>query len=196
MGLHRRESHPPGARAALRASTREVHERLHAAPAFAAIARGELDRRAYADLLGRLLAFHRAVAPLMACARATIGCSNDNGQAARLARLESDLDHVGRTAGPRVATPAWADDEAVGALYVVEGSTLGGKLIHRQLDVLFAPGERGRSFFGGTSDDGRHWRALCRRLDTHGSCEARLGAMIAGAASAFALFETCLEAAD
>ena len=39
-------------------ATREAHERLHAHEGFAAAAAGEIDARAYADLLARLYGFH------------------------------------------------------------------------------------------------------------------------------------------
>jgi heme oxygenase (biliverdin-IX-beta and delta-forming) len=182
-----------GARGVLRDATAAVHTRLHRAAPFAALADGRLNRRGYATLLGSLLAFHRAVAPGTLRGRAAIGDRRDRG--ARLARLEADLAHLGGAPIRSIAAPAWNDNEAVGCLYVVEGSMLGGKLIHRQLDYLFGRESAGRSFFGGTADDGRRWRELCDRLETYGATDDRLAAMASGAVATFALFETCLDAA-
>lgn len=195
LRLQNRPAARHGARASLRASTSGVHGRLHEARPFADLAEGRLDRHGYADLLTRLHAFHCAVDPAVASARQVLGLAEPPTDGARVARLEADLAHLGTTPYRRIAMPAWEADEAVGCLYVVEGSMLGGKLIHRQLDYLFEANEAGRSFFAGGSGDGRRWRELCDRIETHGSAAARLDRMTRGAASAFALFEACLEAA-
>lgn len=188
-----RPTDSPGARAALRRWTADVHERLHGAPAFAALAAGRLDRPAYADLLGRLLGFHRAVAPAVHRALDRLGLPGE-GHRVRLARLESDLAAVGPRAAPAVTAPDWSDDAAVGCLYVVDGSTLGGRVIHRQLDYLFGPFDAGRSFFGGGPDDPLRWRRLCAALERHSAeAPARLPIMAEGAMATFALFETCLD---
>lgn len=184
-----------GVRATLRSSTSSVHERLHQARPFAALAEGRLDRAGYADLLTRLHAFHRAVDPTAASARRALGLADVPADGTRVARLEADLAHLGATPCRRTAMPSWEAEEAIGCLYVVKGSMLGGKLIHRQLDYLFQANEVGRSFFGGSADDGRRWRELCERLETFGATAERLGRMAQGAASAFALFESCLDEA-
>lgn len=183
----------PGVRAALRRWTADVHERLHGAPAFAALAGGRLDLPAYADLMSRLLGFHRAVAPTVSRGLDRLGLSGDRHRA-RLARLEYDLAAIGPCVPPVVAAPAWSDDAAVGCLYVVDGSTLGGRVIHRQLDYLLGPSDAGRSFFGGTPDDPLCWRRLCAALERYGAeTPSRLSAMAEGATETFALFETCLD---
>ena len=53
---------------------------------------------------------------------------------------------------------------AIGCLYTVQGSTLGGKVISRQLDALLH-GEDGRRFFRGFPQDGANWQALCAGLE-------------------------------
>lgn len=193
--VHSRRAAQRGVRATLRASTSSVHERLHEARPFAALAQGRLDRPGYADLLTRLHAFHRAVDPAVASARRVLGLADVPADGTRVARLEADLADLGATPYRRIAMPAWGAEEAAGCLYVAEGSMLGGKLIHRQLDYLFGATEAGRSFFGGGADDGRRWRELCDCLETYGAIAERLGRMTQGAASAFALFEACLDEA-
>lgn len=179
------------ARAVLRAATAEVHERLHGARFFDRIAAGTLDIAGYAALLARIRRFHRLTLPARAQALALLGL--DPGEASRrLALIEADLGHLDvRRDADLGALPPSGDDAAVGCLYVVEGSALGGKLIHRQLDYLL-PGDDGRRFFQGTTEDGARWRRLCDALDRYGLMPGRLPAMIVGAEAAFALFETCL----
>lgn len=195
LRLRSRKPESPSARLALRAATHVVHERLHEAPAFRAIVDRRLDRRGYARLLGRLLAFHRAVDTLIAQGRAALGFGDAAGNGARIGRLEADLAYLGGGKVPSVPAATGDDGQAAGCLYVVEGSVLGGKLIHRQLYYLFAANEDGRSFFAGAADDGARWRDLCGRLDAYGAPPGRLAAMTAGAAAAFALFEACLDTA-
>lgn len=181
----------PSPRAALRAATAEVHERLHDARFFDALASGTLDHAGYGALLTRIRRFHCLTLAARSQALAALGL--DPAEAGRrLALIEMDLRHLGIACDDPGAPPAPCDEgEAIGCLYVVEGSTLGGKLIHRQLDYLL-PDEEGRSFFRGTPDDGARWRRLCEALDAYGSVPSRLPAMIAGAEATFALFETCL----
>jgi heme oxygenase len=84
--------------------------------------------------------------------------------AARVVRLGKDLAFLDRVAPP-VAGEAVRDKAfAVGCLYTVLGSTLGGKVISRQLEKLLPDG-RGRSFFTGGQDDAAHWRLFCTRLE-------------------------------
>ena len=80
------------------------------------------------------------------------------------------------------------DDFAVGALYTVLGSTLGGKVIHRQLDTLLPYGS-GRSFFRGRPEDGANRQLFCRRLEEAG---LELEQAEAGALHAFTTFKAML----
>lgn len=180
--------------AALREATRTVHERLHGLPAFAALAAGRLDRDRYVALLGRLLGFHapteaalatrlgQRLAPetwqrthLLRADLATFGV--DDEQVARLARIE------------RPTLPS--DPVAMGCLYVVEGSTLGGRQLSRLLDnVLPSGGSAGRSFLQGGAQPGHiRWIALRAELDAMGADPDCLDEMIASAIATFTRFE-------
>lgn len=79
--------------------------------------------------------------------------------------------------------------ERLGVAYVVEGSSLGGKVIYRQLDYLFGDSAEGRQFFRGSPSDAPRWQALCRDLEAEGETPGALDSMIAGASAAFGLFE-------
>jgi len=182
----------PHVRLSLRRATEEVHERLHGARPFAAIAERRLDRDRYAALLGALHGFHDQLERSCGAAWGDAPRSPD-----RVAQLEADLDHLGRRPAKRETawTPPAGGEAALGCLYVAQGSTLGGRVIHRQLDYLLA-GAAGRRFFAGSPEDGGRWRALCGLLEHARSSPARLEAMVAGAQAAFALFETCLDDVD
>jgi heme oxygenase len=85
-------------------------------------------------------------------------------------------------------------DEAsfMGALYVVEGSTLGGLHIARALSSLFGGSEgEGRRFFLGYG--ARHsvmWRGFLEQLDAFAGDEGNEAAAIEGAVKTFADFES------
>ncbi|WP_019903697.1 biliverdin-producing heme oxygenase [Methylobacterium sp. 77] len=113
----------------LREETRDLHEDLE----------GRLDWRrrmatpeGYRDLLTRWWGFHRVFEPAVA-----VAFGADFAQPRRkLHLLERDLGHFGMTtevieALPRFSPGEGFDDRAsiLGALYVTEGSTLGGQVI-------------------------------------------------------------------
>lgn len=183
----------PVVRALLQDATMDVHLRLHGAASFAALAEGRLDREGYADLLGRLLRFHAAVRASTTRARGLLGLTDDADR--RVELLREDLTKLGVPPAPPalpLPLPPWSDAETGGCLYVVEGASLGGKLIFRQLDYLLES-DAGRGFFRGAGDDALRWRRLCAALEAHGAEEQRLAAMARGATAAFALFEACLD---
>ena len=80
----------------------------------------------------------------------------------------------------------------MGALYVVEGSTLGGIQLARALKaVVAADSGEGRSFFLGYGDrHGAMWRSFLKRLEDCASSEADDDAVIEGATRTFVDFES------
>jgi heme oxygenase len=86
--------------------------------------------------------------------------------------------------------------EFIGALYVVEGSTLGGIQLARALEPLVRSGE-GRSFFLGYGDrHGAMWRSFLKILEECASSEAAGDAVIEGAIRTFADFESWMAGWD
>lgn len=168
----------------LRAATDAAHRALHSAAPFARIADGEAALADYRTTLRMLYRYHAGMAPLCAAGAAALHFPDAARiQARRLEALTADLAVLEtNTPGDVPVHPVPSDDFAVGALYVVLGSALGGKVIHRQLDYLL-PGAEGRRFFAG--DDGAVWRDFCRRLDAH---DGDFATLCEGAAWAFAEF--------
>ena len=117
--------------------------------------------------------------------------------------LESDLGALGWDGASivrlpqceRLRAPA-STAEFMGALYVVEGSTLGGIQLARALEPLVRSGE-GRSFFLGYGDrHGAMWRSFLKRLEECASSEAAGDAVIEGAIRTFADFESWMAGWD
>lgn len=179
------------ARETLRLATSDVHERLHEAAPFRKIAEGALDIGGYAALLRSIFRFHAAVQPVLSGDPVTVPLNDGK----RVEQLENDLLTLGSDglgAGPEW-TPGDGGDSALGCLYVVQGSTIGGRVIYRQLDYLFGTSSKGRTFFAGSPGDRQRWAAVRALLEQGMSSPERLSGMVAGAQATFALFETCLE---
>ena len=169
----------------LRDATAQIHEALHGAAPFARIADGGMDTPGYGALLRMLHRYHAMMAvPCEAGAAALAAPELARAHQQRIAALEQDMAFLGvmpeRGAGEVAGDAAFS----IGCLYTVQGSTLGGKVIFRQLDTLL-PGSDGRRFFEGTAQDSANWRLLCQRLEEQGD----IAAMADGARHAFACFD-------
>lgn len=181
----------------LREATADAHERLHHHDGFAAVAAGAISLPLYRRLLARLLGFHSAFEAALA-RRVDIGRELRLAEHVRSPLLEADLRTLGMEPEtiarlPRFAWRGRVDGDAwlMGALYVVEGSTLGGVHIARALKPLFgSDNSDGRRFFLGYGDsNGAMWRAFLSRVDDGSWSAADEDEMIAGAVATFADFE-------
>ncbi len=190
-------------RARLRKSTAAVHERLHRHDGFVAAAAGTIDLVDYQRLLTRLWGFHHAfeIALGRVDREGDVGVEFTSRGRSRL--LESDLVALGWDRASVVRLPQCeslrapeSTAEFIGALYVVEGSTLGGIQLARALEPLVRSGE-GRSFFLGYGDrHGAMWRSFLKILEECASSEAAGDAVIEGAIRTFADFESWMAGWD
>jgi heme oxygenase len=180
----------------LREATHEAHERLHGVPIFAALANGTLARDGYIALLRRLLGFH---APMEAAIAGALGSQSfgiDVTSWQRAALIQADLAALGaddRAAPGPALRPRenLTRAEAMGCLYVVEGSTLGGRQLARRLDTLLdGRGATGRQFLMAGAHPGHvRWATVCAALNACGRDATSRAGMIDGAAWTFAAFE-------
>lgn len=161
---------------------------MHALPEFGAIEAGTLSLSGYRSLLSSLYRFHHTLA-----AAAEAGAAGLSSSARRLALLRSDMAALGAAAPPPgLALKRGSATFLLGALYVGEGSMLGGRIVARQLDYLFGTSSEGRRFFLGSTQDKEAWRRLLAALEQSGDEAAALDQLVEGAEAAFALFERCL----
>lgn len=171
-----------------------MHESLHHASLFARLADGRSTADDHVGLLCVMWRFHASM--ITACDRGARALGMPQlaaAQHARLDRLQRDLAHVGADVpspcpSPDCPSPA----TAVGALYAVLGSMLGGAVLHRQLGRV-SPGQAGREFFARSAEEGRVWQEYCVGLEAYGAERHRQPALIAGATKAFGHFRACLE---
>ncbi len=153
-------------REALRAATRETHQRLHRHSGLSAAARGAIGLDDYRQLLMRLYGFHRSFEDAHASAMQRLGFIASSRaelialDLAALGIMRFDVCRLPRCAALREPS---SEACALGALYVVEGSALGGALIAEALAPVV--GEARRFFLGGPS--GREvWPSLLARVET------------------------------
>jgi heme oxygenase len=189
-------------RTRLREATAHIHERLHGHAGLGAAASGAMTRDDYRALLARLWGFHRPFEVALGEAARSLALDIVMADRARAPMLEADLMTLGLDAQeiaqlPRCDHIFRPTDEAafMGALYVVEGSTLGGIQIARALSGLFGgPESEGRTFFLGYGE--RHslmWRGFLARLDAFAGDPAREASAIEGAVRIFADFEIWMD---
>jgi heme oxygenase len=183
-----------GARMALRRHTAAAHERLHRLPAFAALQAGTIGHDAYAALLRRLFSFHRAVEDGLQAAPPLHSFGIDLAARRRSPLLLRDLAFLAAPVAPLPSPPALPPlrtaAQALGCLYVTEGSTLGGRELARRLDHLLPPGgAEGRRFLlGHGPNHGILWRELCAALEACGDTQAGRDEMIGTALAVFGVF--------
>ncbi len=133
---------------ALRARTRDVHERLHHHPALAPLTSPTLTRWQYVSALQGLQRFHQSVESALAgwpgCPRSSTALARD------LQDLDAGTNPLPQSAEP---LPVSSNDQALGVRYVVYGSSLGGKVIARSAAraLGWPQGAPGLSHFRGDS---------------------------------------------
>lgn len=185
----------------LRAGTRQAHARIETVPALARLQDAGLTLVGYAATLRALHAFHAAVEPMLAASLAAWPDAAALLDGARPRALRADLAWLGVAPLPFAEPPPAIDGPAgaLGALYVIEGSGLGGRVIARAVGASLgvAPGAGG-SFYGGLSAEAARarWQRLCAALD---GCvapgAAAEAALLAGALATFEGLERWLRCA-
>lgn len=182
----------------LRAATAQIHERLHGHAGLGAAASGQIGRADYRLLLARLWGFHKAFEGSLEDPVCALGLDIDMQARARAPMLEEDLATLGYGPAQIARLPRCGSllrprnaPECLGALYVVEGSTLGGVHIARALSSLFdGEGGEGRKFFlGYGAAHGAMWRGFLHQLDVLSGDQAREAQAIEGAVRTFVDFE-------
>lgn len=184
----------PSARDMLRTATRETHERLHEHPRLKPLAEGTIGLREYRDLLARLYGFHQAVdaafarqadiAPFNVAARRKAPLLRED-----LLALGLDAAGIGNLPLCRDLPPLDSAAALCGCAYVVEGSTLGGRVLAQAVAPLLGQGIEGRRFLLGYGEQhGAMWRTFTRTLEAVPQRERV--AMTAAAVATFAVYES------
>jgi heme oxygenase len=181
----------------LREATRVEHQRLEARADIIGRIAGGPSRRA---LLRR---FHQLHGEIEGASRPWLANLEGLDFDARLRTrfLEHDMAVLGMTwptAATAMAVKADSVGEALGLMYVLEGSTLGGRIIHRE--AARGGGDlAGLSFLDPYGEEvGERWRSFLAVVDKVGRSPAEADALVAGAVTGFGVAEhhLCAESAD
>lgn len=174
----------------LRRTTAAVHARMHLHPGFAAVQDRSIDRTDYTKLLLRLYGFYLPFETAADLAPVRSGWLASDIAALGAGKL-LDAPVPRCRAIPRLECP----QTLLGALYVIEGSALGGTGLARSLGGLLGEGNMaGRWFFSsGGADHGKQWRAFLGRLAAVPAEAAQRNNVVAGATAMFAVFEQWLD---
>ena len=161
----------------LRAATATTHERMHAHPGFEAAAAGTIELSEYRRLLVRLYGFHRPFEEIARSAAEAFKVDLDMNARARSALLVADLQTIGFAPSATATLPFWrpslrlvSKGSLLGALYVLEGSTLGGLQIARALKNRVGNG-LGMPYYSLLA--GKSVRALCGENCTRTRVDSR-----------------------
>ena len=155
-----------------------------------------LDRDRLVDVLGLLHAFWRtaeAGLDAWAAAHPADAAALDWDRRRRTGLYAADLAALGAAPGDGDAGPDLPGvpdtDAALGRLYVMEGSTLGGTFIDRHLASLpgLAGGPRLRAFSPYGADTGAMWAAFRRVTRAHVDGPGDAGRVVAAARGTFAV---------
>lgn len=183
----------------LRDETRPLHVRAERAvdlPARLA------SRESYIGFLARMLGFHAPLEAQLARVHGLDAVVPDLPSRRKAPLLKGDLAACGLSAAAIAAMPECpvlpampALPQALGVLYVLEGSTLGGQFIRKEVSrrLGLGPGT-GCAFFAGYGDQtGPLWRAFCISLTDFTQAHPGMGdAIVSTAAETFERFEAWL----
>jgi heme oxygenase len=184
--------HPATDRAArLKAGTREVHERLDQAIMALDPFRS---RDHYARFLRIQWAFHVRIAPLYAD-EGLARLVPDLAARCRLSLIEADLTDLGLAKPEAPGTITVEPAEALGWLYVAEGSNIGAAFLLKAAQKLLDLGESfgARHLAGHPEGRALHWRQFTAALDAVDLAPTDEEAVVDGAKKAFAFVRVQVE---
>jgi heme oxygenase len=165
----------------LKAETRDLHTHAETRTLQRAIASGEVDRTTFSAYLGQLYHVHRSLESALENSRDTIPIvrSLATGDRMRVPDLERDLaffgvkrdevaagDSARRFSAQIEETRETNPVALLGALYVLEGSTNGGRFLARALRRSWDLDSEGLSYFDPYGDEQpQKWGAFKQQMD-------------------------------
>lgn len=171
----------------LRAQTSSLHEALESTGLSKTIVSEHLSKDGYVDYLVRMYQAHAAIEQNVFPQLKTQ--LPDIDQRHKLPLLEEDLSFLGASLPDNIPGMDAANDPGflLGIMYVTEGSTLGGRVILKnvQKKLGLQPGQ-GATYFAGYGDDtAKMWKEFLGRLIEYEAQTGERDRIIAGANYAF-----------
>ncbi len=184
----------------LKQQTHPYHNRLDSHPALAALFEDDLTLEAYGGLLRKFLGFYMPLETTLAAAIDWSTLPFDFMARRKTPLLSQDLQQLDVAIEPR-SVPHCHDlpliatlPQAVGCLYVLEGATLGGQVIVRQLRrrLPIEAGHGGTFFNSYGPDVGPMWRAFGKFVNEQVTTTHQKNEAIDTAIQTFVKFERWL----
>ena len=177
----------------LRTDTRPFHDAVEQNPFNQALTAGAVTTAETARFLAKMYGFLQPFETQLREQASQFGPAWQLEQRYRAQLILEDLAQLGYLAQPLLC-PAWPPlhtrPQLLGAMYVLEGSTLGGQVIARQLDKA---GIMAHTFFPGRAErTGPLWKAFCQQLDAAATSTADQTAIAASAVHTFQTLATWL----
>ena len=173
----------------LKTETLQSHTDLEQHPNLIAMGEGEMTLAGYADVLSRFYPFWAAVEE-KAYNRADVKSVLPDIESRKLsANLLADLKALNKQSAPTYTKIDWVDDlaSAMGTIYVIEGSTLGGRVIvKRVMEQLKLTPENGCSYyFGYGAETGAKWKGFMDGLAACNFTDSEQDKVVAAATKTF-----------
>jgi len=190
-----RAAESPGILERLRAATRSAHASIETVPRFGRLQAPDLTAADYVETLRRLHAFHAPIESAIAHCLSGNSVAEALLDGSRLAAITADMAWFGASpmAPQRLPDQPASVASALGALYVIEGSNLGARVVGKQVAKTLGvgPGTGGSYHCGLSAEDARRrWRLLQellhREIDESGTPSAPV---LAAALATFAALE-------
>lgn len=177
----------------LRKHTATAHKRIEKVPALARLIASDLHLAEYKKIIAAMHTFHATIEPAIAQALGGIPDAQACLDGQRLEALADDLCFLGVSpTAERAPIPFFhCTANALGSLYVIEGSNLGGRIIARHIasSLALGPGNGARFYGGITAESVRYrWSLLNKILDTYVD-DTNIDDLTAGACATFESLE-------
>ena len=176
----------------LRADTRPYHDAVEQNPFNQALTAGTVTAADTARFLARMYGFVQPYEQQLRAHAARFGPAWQMNQRYRAHLILNDLSRLGAGGTPPlcpVLLPLATWPQLLGAMYVLEGSTLGGQVIARQLTKS---GIIAHEYFSGRADQtGPLWKVFCTQL-TEAAPATDYTAIISSAVQTFQTLATWL----
>jgi heme oxygenase len=180
----------------LRSGTAHLHERVERAVDLLGRLRS---LESYTHLLARYYGFYKPFEDRLAGVVGDVPIGLDLEARLKTPLLQNDLVALGHSEAAIEALPLCPSlpapsglDEVFGCLYVLEGATLGGQIVRKEIKREYGlVAGHGASFFSSYGDDvGPMWKAFCAALEDHARRHPETEHLVVGAAVAtFTCFE-------
>ncbi|UYL09417.1 biliverdin-producing heme oxygenase [Bdellovibrio sp. SKB1291214] len=186
--------HKPAVMMTLKESTMDLHKEIEQ---YMPVFRSDFDVSKYQDLLGKMYNFYSAFENNLKSSLDSQGVSEFYQDRFKTPRIEADLQSLDAKPLVKPVTDLPSIDSLpaiAGALYVIEGSSLGGQVISKHLhENLKLEPEQIRFFGGYGPQTGKRWQEFQKWMGTLDFNEEDTQVAVASARDTFRSMLNCLK---